>query len=208
MLTLFHSVNTRSFRCLWALEALRLPYTLEIMPFPPRAKFPKYLELNPLGTVPFLLTDDVRMSESSAILQYLATAFGSNELAVEPNDQDYAAWLNWLHFGEATLTFPLALVLRYSRFEIEQRRQPQVVADYSLWFQNRLKAIDRALADRDWLCANRFTVADISIGYALKLACSIGLEDTLSPRVMAYWQRLQLTRGYLSAMVAQGTPIQ
>lgn len=148
------------------------------------------------------------MTESCAILQYLATFSGPSDLAVSPGDPEYAAWLNWLHFGEATLTFPQTLVLRYSRFEPEGRRHPQIVDDYTQWFRSRLKEIDRVLVDQQWLCAGRFTAADISVGYALMLACRIGLGGSLSPQLTAYWQRLQQTEGYLRAIAAQGTPVQ
>nr|QQZ50413.1 hypothetical protein JKL49_01795 [Phenylobacterium glaciei] len=47
-----------------------------------------------------------RMTESAAIIQYLATRDGPSALSVEPGDPAYGDWLNGLHFGEATLTFP------------------------------------------------------------------------------------------------------
>jgi hypothetical protein len=49
---LWHCADTRSFRVLWALEELGLPYTLHLLPFPPRARAPEYLQVNPLGTIP------------------------------------------------------------------------------------------------------------------------------------------------------------
>ena len=49
---LWHCKDARSFRVLWALEELGLPYELELLPFPPRWLKPEYLELNPLGTIP------------------------------------------------------------------------------------------------------------------------------------------------------------
>ena len=49
---------------------------------------------------------------------------------MRPDQPGYGAYLNGLHFGEATLTFPQALMLRYGRFEPPERRLPQAVADY------------------------------------------------------------------------------
>ena len=54
MLHLHHCVSARSFRPLWMLEELQLPYQLHMLPFPPRALARSFLELNPLGTVPLL----------------------------------------------------------------------------------------------------------------------------------------------------------
>jgi len=51
MITLHHCVSARSFRPLWMLEELGIPYDLKMMPFPPRVLARSYLEINPLGTV-------------------------------------------------------------------------------------------------------------------------------------------------------------
>ena len=204
MLTLYHCANARSFRPLWTLEELGLPYDLKMLPFPPRFLKRDYLEINPLGTIPLLIDGDTRMTESAAICQYLATRYGPSPLAVNVDEPDYGAFLNWLHFGEATLTFPQTLVLRYRRMEPPERRLPQAADDYAQWYRSRLRAVDRALGDgREWLAAGRFTGADISVGYALLLARSLGLDVDLPPAIAAYWERLSARPGYLRAREAQ-----
>lgn len=62
MIQLYHCVSARSFRGLWALEELGLPYQLVMLPFPPRQHARHFLELNPLGTIPLLVHGDTRMS--------------------------------------------------------------------------------------------------------------------------------------------------
>src|SRR6478609_10990764 len=121
MIVLYHCAAARSFRPLWTLEELGLPYDLRMLPFPPRVLAKEYLALNPLGTIPLLLDGDTRMTESAAISQYLVTRYGPSPLAVEPHEPTYGAFLNFLHFGEATLTFHEAIVLRYSRIEPDER---------------------------------------------------------------------------------------
>jgi glutathione S-transferase len=202
MIELWHCPDARSFRPLWALEELGLEYRLHLLPFPPRVREPSYLEVNPLGTIPALKDGATFMSESAAIVQYLATRYGPSDLAVGVDDPDYGAWLNWLHFGEATLTFPQTLVLRYRQFE---PGKAEVVADdYAQWFLSRLRHVDRALADgRDWLCAGRFTGADISVGYALLLARQLKLDGKFSPAIQAYWERLSARPGFKAAKAAQ-----
>ena len=121
MLTLYHCSNARSFRPLWTLEEMELPYELKMLPFPPRALARDYLALNPLGTIPLLIDGATRMTESAAICQYLVSRHGPSPLAVGVDEPDYGFYLNWLHFGEATLTFPQTLVLRYSALEPPER---------------------------------------------------------------------------------------
>jgi glutathione S-transferase len=202
MIELWHCPDARSFRALWALEELGLAYELHLLPFPPRVREPGYLAINPLGTIPAMKDGETFMSESAAIVQYLCTRYGPSDLAVPVDDPEYGAWLNWLHFGEATLTFPQTLVLRYRTFE---PGKAEVVADdYAQWFLSRLRHVDRALADgREWLCAGRFTGADISVGYALLLARQLKLDAKFSPAIQAYWTRLADRPGFKAAKAAQ-----
>lgn len=203
MLHLHHCLSARSFRPLWMLEELQLPYQLHMLPFPPRALARSFLELNPLGTVPLLAQGDVRMTESAAMCQYLAATHPDAGLDVPPTDPAYGAYLNWLHMSDATLTFPQTLVLRYGRFEPAERQQPQVVVDYTRWFLARLRAVEAAVAQSEYLCAGRFTAADVAVGYALLLAQHLGLAPQFGPVTQAYWQRLQARPGYQRAMAAQ-----
>jgi glutathione S-transferase len=203
MITLYHCAAARSFRPLWTLEELRLPYDLKMLPFPPRVLAKEYLALNPLGTIPLLLDGDVRMTESAVIAQYLVTRYGPTPFAVGVEESDYGAFLNWLHFGEATLTFPQTLVLRYTELEPEERRSPQVAADYAKWFLGRLRGVEAAMAKSDTVCGGRFTAADISVGYALLLADNLGLSRDFGPGVAAYWQRLQRRDGFRRAIEAE-----
>lgn len=212
MITLYHCMSARSFRPLWTLAELGLvhdrDYRLAMLPFPPRALAREYLDVNPLGTIPALLDGDTFMTESAAICQYLVTRHGPSPLAVAHDEADYGAWLNMLHFGEATLTFPQTLVLRYSQLEPAARRQPQVVEDYSKWFLSRLRGIERVVSQQPWLCAGRFTAADISVGYALMLAEHLGLLGAAGPAVRDYWQRLTERPGYRQALAVQETAAQ
>lgn len=203
MVTLYHCDSARSFRALWMLEEIGLPHELKMLPFPPRALKPEYLDINPLGTIPLLLDGDSRLTESAAICQYLAVKHSPRTLNVEPDEPGFADYLNFLHFGEATLTFPQTLVLRYSRLETKERRQPQVVEDYGKWFLARLRTLEPRLQRSDYLAAGRFTAADVSVGYALMLANVLGMYLKFTPAVAAYWKRLQQREGFQRALAAQ-----
>jgi glutathione S-transferase len=203
MITLYHCDGARSFRPLWMLEELGLPYELKMLPFPPRVLAKEYLALNPLGTIPLMVDGENKMTESSGICHYLGMTYGPTTLMVDPSEPAYAAFLNWMYFSDATLTFPQTLVLRYSQLEPEERRSAQVATDYAKWFLGRLRAVEAATAGAETLCAGRFTAADIVIGYALRLAGSIGLAKDFGPNVTAYWARLQRRVGYQRALEAE-----
>ncbi|WP_346912348.1 glutathione S-transferase family protein [uncultured Roseibium sp.] len=186
-----HCYNARSLRPLWTLEELGLDYDIETLPFPPRVFQRAYLETNPLGTVPYFTDGSISMTESTAICVYLVEKYGGNGLGISPDHPDYADYLNWLFQSDATLTFPQALVFRYSGLEPEDRRQPQVVTDYAKWFLARLKRLNAHLETRSYLCDGRFTIADIAVGYALHFGEIIGFFDYYTPQVQAYLKRLQ-----------------
>jgi glutathione S-transferase len=203
MITLYHCYAARSFRPLWMLEELGLAYDLKMLPFPPRVFAKDYLAINPLGTIPYMIDGDTRMSESSGICHYLGTRYGPTPLVVSVEEPAYGAFLNWMYFSDATLTFPQTLVLRYTQLEPEERRNPQVATDYAKWFLGRLRAVEAAAGKAETLCADRFTAADVSVGYALRLAENIGLAKDFGPNVAAYWQRLQARDGFKRAVAVE-----
>ncbi|MDG2117412.1 MAG: glutathione S-transferase family protein [Gammaproteobacteria bacterium] len=196
---LYHCKRSRSMRPLWALEELGIKYELITMKFPPRVNYEGYLEINSLGTVPTLVDGSATLTESSAILHFLVDKYGPTDLAVLPSDNDYGSYLNWLHRSDATLTFPQTLVLRYSKLEPKERQVPQVVEDYKKWFFSRLRAVEQSLENRDYLCSNRFTIADISVCYALVLAESLGLSDGFKINTKRYFEMLKKRPAFVRA---------
>ena len=196
---LYHCKDARSLRPLWALEEMGLDYDLINMTFPPRATYEGYLDINPVGTVPAFVDGDVTLTESSGICQYLAEKYGPTSLGLTVNDPGYGEYLNWLHRSDATLTFPQTLVLRYTQLEPEERRVPQVVADYSQWYLSRLRSVEQALEGNDFLVNNTFTMADVAVGYALYLGRSLGLDERYKPNCQAYLERLIARPAFIKA---------
>ncbi|EQB29665.1 glutathione S-transferase family protein [Sphingobium ummariense] len=203
MIQLYHCEGARSFRALWMLEELGAEYRLHMLPFPPRFRAPDYLEINPLGTIPYMIVNGAAMSESSAIAQYLADTHWEAGLSVAPSDLAYADYLNFLHMGEATLTFPQTRYFRYTMLEPPERRNPQVAEDYRRWFLKRLEAAMGMMRGRDHACGGRFTAADISVGYAIKFAEALGLGDDLPPAATEYFRRLEARPAYRRAVAAE-----
>jgi glutathione S-transferase len=189
-ITLYHCQNSRSLRPLWALEEMGLEYELVTMEFPPRAKHPGYLEINPLGTVPTLVDGGATLTESSGICQYLVDRYGPHSIGVDRDEAAYPEYLNWLHRSDATLTFPQTIVLRYTKLEPPERRLPQAVEDYSIWFLSRLRSVEAALEGKDFLVADRFTIADIAVGYALFMGKRLGLDQRYKPNCTRYLTKL------------------
>jgi glutathione S-transferase len=190
---LFHCKSARSLRALWALEEMGLEYEVEVMPFPPRLFREGYTDINVIGTVPYLIDGDTHMTESTAICHYLVERYQQYDFGLKADHPEFGNYLNWLYHSDATLTFPQTLVMRYLHLEPSPEKQP-VAVDYAKWFYARLRLLDSHMVDREYLVDNRFTIADIAIGYALYLAKSLKLEEFVerkfSPQVEAYYDRL------------------
>ena len=203
-LILYHCAGGRSFRPLWALEELGLAYDLRVLPFPPRLTSPEYLEENPLGTIPLLIDGDVRMRESVMIGHYLATKTGS-DLVVAPDEPDYARYLDLLAYGETTLSWPQGVALFYGFFQPEEKRLPSVADDMRVRLAAVLADCDRMLGDRAFIAADRFTMADVSIGYAIKLSAfpAVGAFDAIPDRLKSYYERLTQRPAFQRALARE-----
>ena len=188
-LKLWHCHNSRSLRPLWTLEELGLGYDLIELKFPPRFLEKEFLQENVLGTVPYFVDGDVTMTESTGICQYLEDRYGNRELSLAVDHPEYGEFLNWLHHSDATLTFPQTIYLRYAKFERPENLNAKVAEDYKHWFLTRLKRLNMHLENRQYLCAEQFTIADIAITYALYLGRLQGFDKEYTAQVIAYLDR-------------------
>jgi len=195
---LWHCNGARSLRAVWALEEMGLDYELEVLPFPPRIFQRDYLQENVLGTVPFLRDGEVTMTESSAICQYLVDRYQQWDYGLKPDHSQYGDYLNWLHHSDATLTFPQTITMRYYYLEPSETKQ-EVADDYAKWFIARLRRLDAHLENNDYLVDDRFTVADIAVGYALYLAATLRLDERFTPQTRAYLERLRARPAFQKA---------
>ena len=107
MMTVYSAPNTRAIRVIWVLEEIGATAEIKSMPYPPRQHAPDYFAVNPTGMVPLLIDGEVRLSESMAICDYLATKHGS-PLVVPPDDPERPQFLQWLWYGKSTLMTPLS----------------------------------------------------------------------------------------------------
>jgi len=199
MITIYHVPNSRSLRVVWLMEELGEDYRLETMAIPLPEDFKR---VNPLGCVPAIDDDGIVMFESLAILQYLTGRRIPASLSIttgpNPDPAAYAEHLQFLHFGEADLATPMGTIFRTRILSGE--RSNATIADQLALLERRLVFLDEHFADgREWVTGDKFTIADISIGYAFVLAEFTRLEIALPKRVAAYRERLQARPAFRQA---------
>ena len=188
MIKIYGTENSRAMRPIWTAEEMGLNYELIMMPFPPRVFMKEYLDVNILGTVPYMIDGDIEMTESVAISQYFVEKYGPTDLQVKSDEDDYPNYLNWLFHSDATLTLPQTVVLRY-KFQ-EPGVADAAIEGYSRWFVSRLKLLETSLENKEYLCSNRFTLADICVSYAINLAQALGIEQALKPNITRWSENL------------------
>jgi glutathione S-transferase len=199
---LYTCARSRGLRATWAAEEAGADIDLRILPFPPRYLAPEYMAVNPLGTVPMLVDGETQLTESCAIAHYLATRGGYTSLAIAPGERDYGEYCDFTYHADATITFPQTVYMRFVLFEKDKGLQEAGHA-YAKWFHKRLIKIEQRLATREYLCADRFTVADICVGYALILAQSVGLDEGVPESLKAYRERLTARPAYQRAFARE-----
>ncbi len=189
MVTLYHARNTHSLRVLWTLEELGVKAEVKSLQFPPRKLQPEYLSINPTGAVPALVDGELVLTESLAICEYLAAKHGPS-LVVAPNEPERIPFLQWLWYGESTLMTPLSRMATVGRLDRKGPDIDAVMADARDNTGVRLTSLEKHLDGREFLAADRFTLADVSLGYPLHLVGLFGLDHLLGPRSAAYRARL------------------
>ena len=76
MIKIWGTESSRAMRPIWTAEEMGIEYELEMMPFPPRVFMKEFLDVNMLGTIPYLIDGEVKMTESVAMSQYLVEKYG------------------------------------------------------------------------------------------------------------------------------------
>jgi glutathione S-transferase len=188
MLKIHHVPRARGLRVIWLCEEMGLPYEVERVAFPPNEAYKK---LNPMGTVPFLEDDGVAINESVAMMLYIAQKYGPTPLMPAPVDSRFARVLQMTVFGEATLGAYGNTVMSARFFAPEEHKQNwSVTASRERMLQGLLYVAD-VLGANAHLAGEQFTLADISVSYALGFArAMMDMEEELPKSLRDYHDRV------------------
>ena len=195
---IYSCAGSRGMRPIWTAEEMGLDYEVEMMPFPPRFLHKEFMDINILGTVPYMIDGEVHMTESVGMSQYFVDKYGPTNLKVNVDEEDYGSYLNWLSHSDATLTFPQTVFLRYTLQEIGVA--DKAAEGYRKWFVARLKLLEKSLESREYLCSDRFTIADICVSYAIYLAKTLQIEEAFKPNIKRWTDMLFERDGFKRAV--------
>ncbi len=156
---------------------------------------PDYLSKNPSGTTPALQLDDGSfIAEITVICEYLDDTNGNSDL-IGTTAEARAETGMWTRRIDLQIIENLTNGFRYSEglamFKDRMRTIPHAADDLKTLAQERLTWLDPQMAGKQFLCGDRFTLADIMLYCFLEFGISVGqpLNDA-NKNVSAWYERV------------------
>jgi len=203
VLKIYHSPLSRSLRVVWLAEEIGLPYELEpLAMFSEEMKRPEYLRIHPLGKVPAIDDDGFVLWETSAIFEYLDAKYGKGALIPPRDTPDGARAIQWICFGENPLTVIMGEIAAHGGALPEEMRIPALVERGREIAPALVKVVERALGDGPFILGERFSAADIMLGFGASIARYLGFVNERTPRLCDYCDRLAERPAYQRALKA------
>ena len=217
MIVVHHLNNSRSQRILWLLEELGLPYEVkryqrdaQTMLAPPELR-----AVHPLGKSPVISDGDLTLAESGAIVEYLASRYGSGNLVPKADTPEHLRYLYWMHFAEGSAMPPLLMKLIFDR--MEKGPMPFFARPIARAIAGKAKSafvqpnIDRMLdfmeaelGKHAWFAGPAFSAADIQMSFPLEAASVRGGLDEKRPKLWAFLQNIHTRPAYQRALEKGG----
>ncbi|MBT8424787.1 MAG: glutathione S-transferase family protein [Silicimonas sp.] len=181
-LEIIGGARSRAFRVLWLAEELGLDYR-HLSEAPHSALVSA---LNPLGQIPILRDDDVVLTDSLAILHYLADR--ADRFTFPTGTPERALMDARINFVLTELEAPLWMAARHSFVLPEDRRHPEIKPWLKDDFRDAGQRFTRLLDGAQFLAGDTFTIADIVAGHTI--GWSIVAKFDPSDELKAYLRHL------------------
>jgi len=197
MIILHHLNKSRSKRIIWLLEELNVeyqikPYQRDSVTFlaPPELK-----SIHPLGKSPVLEDNNLIVSESGAITEYLIDKYGNGKLAPKRTTEAYVEYSQWLHFAEGSAMLPLLLKM----FVKKDGCKTNFIADYA--DAETLKILtyfNQCLEGKTYLVGEQLTGADIMMSMIVETLVANGSIEHF-PNLRRYAKQLSTHKAFHKA---------
>lgn len=175
----------------WALEEVGAEYQTNVIEYGPALKSAEYLAINPMGKVPAIVHQGQVVTECAAICTYLAEAYPQNGLA--PKAEQRADYFRWMFFAAG----PVESATLNRSLGFETRQDQEATSGYGN-YELTIKTLDDLFTDRDFVCGDQFTMADVYVGSHVDFGLMFGsINET--ENFKAYTARLQERAAYKSA---------
>ena len=199
--TLFGTSDSRALRAVWGIEEVGIDYQHIPTNYAAESKAADYLAINPNGRIPALIDGDLQLFESMAINLYLAKRYGGGLYPANAADEARAwQWSVWAISEIEPLQMQIVI---QTLFTPEEKKNPKVIPGATKGLQRPLKVLDAALAGRDWLLGNAFSVADLNVASVMHLMKNIQFDYSAHTNVQR-WADACYARPALARALARG----
>lgn len=172
----------------WMLEEVGQPYDTEILDYATGMKGDAYRAINPMMKVPAIVHRGRVVTECAAICAYLADVFPDAGLA--PREEEKADYYRWMFFASGPIE--QAVTNKAAGFEPTPERERMFgYGNYDL----AVNTLAGHLAERTYVCGDRFTAADVYVGSTVMWGTQFGTLPSLDP-LTAYAERLSSREAY------------
>jgi len=190
----YHWPLSRARMVHWMLEEAGAPYRVELVNLEKgEHKTPAFLAINPMGKLPAITHRGTVVTETGAIIAYLADEFPAASLAPRVGDPARGAYLRWLFFAAGCVD--PALIDRM----LERPPAERVGAVGYGRYEHVVDALDKALTPGPYLLGERFSAADLFIGAQIGFGAMTKTLE-LRPAFQAYLGRLNSRPAYKRAI--------
>jgi len=183
------------------LEWIGQPYEVEAVARD-KLKSPEFLALNPVGSVPVFTDGDLVLTQSMAILEYLAEKYPEAGL-MPATLEARAETRRWLAFVNADLHKSFSLVFGKASFTDDAGCQQQLAAGGSAKALQLFAILDRQLEGKDWITGTR-SIADPYLYTVMRWARSLKMDLSGFKNLQAFFERMDADAGVQAAVKAQG----
>jgi glutathione S-transferase len=215
MFVVYHLEGSRSDRLIWLLEELGLDYRVEAFERDPvTQQAPAEMKsLHPLAKAPMLgvPADDARgekariLIESGAIFEYLLSRHEDGGLVPQVDDPDWPDYLQWLHFAEGSAMLPMVLDHYQAAGLCGPPGESPIAAMARSELDRLYRTLDSILAEQVWIAGDRFTAADVMMGWFVLMIEQRG-DIGPYPSLARYAEKLRARPAYQRASVRAAGP--
>ena len=175
MITIYGSPQSSAGRCFWCLEEAGVEYTAKSIDFRKgEHKSAEFMKVNPNGKVPALTDGDFTIWESLAINNYIAEAYKPELLG--STVQERALVSQWSIWSVADLQAPMIQAFIQLVFVPEPRRDQSIIDGAFEKLPTLLSTLENSLADKNFLVADRFTLADLNAAFVVSICDEIKFD--------------------------------
>lgn len=186
---LYEFAPTRSIRVRWMLQELGVNFeAVTVNLAAEEHRHPEFLKINPAGKVPVLVDGDLVLTESVAIVLYLAEKYPHTGLI--PTDLKQRSQVyRWLLFTATELEQPLWRISRHTALYPEHLRLTAEVSLARQDFTDMVAVLENRMQGCQFIVGNTVTIADFVCAYTLDWANEVGLLDDC-PQLLRYLEQM------------------